>query len=412
MRALLLIVVAAAVLLPTSSEACSCREPGPPCETMFSSTVFVGTAVKTESTSEIGGATTFDVTETLHAPIPLGKTVKVHHLLVSSICGLIFNPGTAYVVYADEVNGLLQAGACSRTHPLAERDEDVTFARSNPSRERAVVQGKLVRAEGHERAPFKNAEVQVADAGISAKVNAAGAFTLELPPGRYRLDVTSQWLERFGSERSTLLAIDHPAACLKPVIMVSWNGKIRGKVTQANAPVAHVEVIAISEIERNRHWRLSAVSGADGTFEITGVEPGEYWVAVSAPDFGGPSAQSPYPPTWAPNAAKPSKAKTVRVEPSGTGTIDLQLPPRLPTYSLKVVVNGANGAPVKGAHVAVTPASGKRTAGGSTDEAGVVALQEIGGVELSIRACTSALKNCVDGKRTLTADSKVELTLK
>ena len=102
--------------------------------------------MKTESTSEIGGATTFDVTETLHAPAPLGKTIKVHHLLVSSICGLIFTPGTAYVVYADEVNGVLQAGACSRTHQLAERDEDVTFARSSPSRERALVQGKLLRA--------------------------------------------------------------------------------------------------------------------------------------------------------------------------------------------------------------------------------------------------------------------------
>lgn len=399
-------------LASRDAEACSCRAPGPPCSAMFTSTVFVG-KVKASVEAERGRATTtFELVETLHSKAPLGPTVELRHSTMGSVCGLTFEQGRTYVVYAGgEPPSKLTAGACSRTHVLKQKDEDVAFARALPKRALAVVEGRLVTASGHEGAPVGGVEVLAADAGVSTKTDATGAFSLQVPPGTWSLDVRSDVVTVWDEGRPQV-SVPHPAACATPSIAVQWNGRLHGRVTGADGkPIAGVEVHAIAKRPDDRHWLLADKTTADGTFEISGAAPGEYLIAISPDDAGGPSPRSPWPTTWAPGVADEKKAKTFTVSRAGrTGPIALVAPPRLKTVSVRVVVMRA-GKPVKDALVSLAPVGANRSTGGMTDAQGGFTVDEFAGQRLKLRVCGERPTDCVEQERTLDADATLEVSL-
>lgn len=408
MRVLALLFAVGTALSASSAMACSCRAPGPPCESMFSATVFVGKVTKTAPLTNATMRTTFEVLETLNAKTPLGKTVELDHLSVGSMCGLTFAEGTTYVVYAGGRDGKLSVGACSRTHLLTKKDEDVEFAHRLGKRDKAVVNGLIVRADGHEQAPIAGAVVKVKGREASATIDPKGAFSLDLEPGSYELELVSPSITQWRRE-PILVEVPHPAACPRPEISVAWNGTIRGKVTSDGAAVAGLNVHALAKKPALQHWNLLGRTGDDGSYEIHGIEPGTFFVVVSPKDSGGPSADSPYPTTWAPGVGTQDKAKSVTIGKAGTATIDLELPARLQTHRLEVLVKKANGEPQRGAVVNVIPTGGTRSTGGATNEQGRFELRELGGLELTVRACMGP---CVETRTTLSADAKVELMLK
>lgn len=402
-----------AVLTSREADACSCQAPGPPCETMFSATVFVGKVISSKPTQPTGGTntTTFEVVETLHAETPLGKTVDLTHQTNGNFCGIVFDVGKTYVVYAGGANGQLSVGACSRTHRLRANDEDVAYAHALPKRLLAKVEGRLVRMEGHEKLPLEKSEVRAADAGVSTKVATNGTFTLDLPPGTHQLQLVSE-VATLWERASTTVVVPHAASCAKPILNVQWNGRIGGRVTGPDGGVvAGVDVFALPQ-KGDPHWRTADTTKSDGTFEIGGLAPGAYLLAVSPEDFGGLSPTSPFPTTWAPGVNERKKAKPVTVTPAGrAGPIEFVVPQAMQVISLKVVVKSKTGAVVQGAQVNVAPENGNRSTGAGTDASGAVVVKELGGTVLVVRACSTDMKKCVTAKRAFDGDAIVNLTL-
>lgn len=385
---------------------------------MFLSTVFVGKALSTKPSQPTGGissggaVTTFELVETLHSTTPLGKTVDLWHRTDGNTCGVAFDLGKTYVVYAGGESGQLGAGACSRIHRLTANDADVAYAHALPKRTTALVEGRLVRSEGHEKAPLGGVEVRAADAGVSTKTTPAGAFTLALPPGVHTIEVVSDALVPWG-DRTTVVNVPHPAACAHPIMTVLWNGRIEGTVTTTDgAPVQGVEVFALAKRESDRHWRLSSRTGADGSFLIHGAAPGSFLLAISPTDFGGTSPESPFPQLFAPGVTELKKAKLVNVTAAGkTGPVAFVVPKPLPTATVHVVVKSKDGQFVKGAFISVGPTSGTRSTGGSADASGVMTVKELAGEPLTIRACAADMKTCSTDTRTLEKDTTIELVL-
>lgn len=404
MRAL---VVAVGLLVQGEAEACSCVANQAPCATMFSSTVFVGKALATTQTSP-GATTTFELIETLHAVSPLEKSVVVSHLIIGSLCGLTFEPGVSYVVYADGTPGQLSAGACSRTHRLMPDDEDVAFAHALPNREWAHVEGRLVRAAGHETLPLAGLLVHVLDAGVTSRASASGAFALELPPGLHTLTLLTD--RATISAPPVVLRLPHPAACARPMVPVGWNGQVTGRtLTEDGGVVAGVELDAVAP-GKARDLRDIATSGDDGTFRFTGLPPGVFVIGVSLPEAGGTSPTSPWPARWAPGVSTLAKARRYRLSPGGrVGPIDFVLPSPLARIAIKVLVTSKTG-PATSKWVTVTPDGGERSTSAATDSEGTVLVKELAG-RFTVRACEADLKRCVETKRKLEADSTVELLL-
>jgi Carboxypeptidase regulatory-like domain len=416
-------VIAYVLWRPTPVDACSCRAPGPPCASLFLSTVFVGKAIATVDKNGLA-ATTFEVAETLHALQPLGSVVKVRHSSSEGMCGMTFTPNATYVVYADGDLGALSTGLCSRTHELTANDEDVAFAHqraaSGAPGSAAVVEG-LVEMSDDGKVPSgikvratQPAGTSGATAPITATADRKGTFKLTLAPGTYELDVATPGLRLWGGKRVEV-ALPVAAACARPELRVQWDGQIAGKVRDAaGQPVANLLVSAVSIDPASQRWRTFATT-ASGSYVIHEVTAGSYRVGISVADDGGPSPSSPYPTTYAPGTSSPKAAKRLKMKRAGViSNVDLVVPAALPVYTIRGAVRSSAGSPLGATMVSVGPVSGERSTGASSDAAGQYEVKELGGVPIVIRACVrnaSAPPVCAEQTRTLSADTTVDLTL-
>ena len=413
MRFFFALVVAVAVLLRAgAAEACSCQDPGPPCATMFLSTVFVGTA--TGSVDKNGsGTTTFAVTEVLHSEKALGKIVEVHHGTIGSMCGLTFTKGKAYVIYAGGT-GALSTGACTRTHVFRKGDEDVAYAHAEVKRAEAVVEGHVVLMEGGDGKAQAAVQVRASGTSVTATSDAKGAFKLLVPPGSYALEVVTPGLRNWQGKPPEV-SLPVAAACASPTVTVSWDGRIAGTLTGADGkPVVGLEVFALAKREKDRHWRVSARTDAEGRYLIHEVPAGQLYVGVSVPDFSGVDPSSPYPTTYYPGTADQKTAKPVSLERAGlTSGIDFVLPAPHPVFTVRGTVKRKNGALVPLAQISLVPEGRNRSTGLSADANGAFSVQELGGEVVTVRACFGIDQKleCAEDKRKLEGDVAVELVL-
>jgi hypothetical protein len=368
---------------------------------MFLSTVFVGTATKVNSQPNGNTTTTFEVSEVLHSKKALGKTVDVHHTAIGAMCGLTFDKGKTYVVYAGGEEQL-SAGACSRTHLLKKGDEDVAFAHEKAKREKAFIDGTVVMLDA---GPHAGVKVRASGTEISAISDAKGKFRLLVPPGDYSIEVLSEGLRTWRGEPMKV-SLPEPGACAIPVVSVTWDGRIEGKLTdKSGKPVAGLEVFANAVKEADRHWRLSGKTDAEGKYLIHEVPAGTFKVGVSLKDFGGVSPASPYPETWYPGE--------VRLERAGLKSgVDFVVPVALPLSKIRGTVKRKDGSIPKGIYVSVVPEGGLRSTSGPTDEKGEFSFDELSGTEVVIRACEYAPKQqCAEEKRKLSGDVNVPLVI-
>lgn len=132
--AILLVVISICFMYysPTTSYACSCVEPGPVQDELErSSVVFSGTVIdmldvnknKSIQSSADPIAVQFEVEEAWKG---LGQTqIIVYTERDSASCGYEFTLNKKYLVYAQEIEGELKAGLCSRTTPLSSAEMDL-----------------------------------------------------------------------------------------------------------------------------------------------------------------------------------------------------------------------------------------------------------------------------------------------
>lgn len=192
----------------------------------------------------------------------------------------------------------------------------------------------------------------------SLQADADGTFIFSgLPEGTYRLSAR----DRVG-RASSLLEIKIAGRAVRDLELKldrdSGKASISGRVLGLTAVGVHQVWVAAFPADPQAGSRsdTSGRVGADGRYRIEGLEPGDWNVEARTPH--GRTVEG-----------------TVRIEPGTTAaSLDLQFPPGILTLSGRVQVDGA---PLAGAEIGVSTASGSSLGGSRTGWDGSFALRDL-----------------------------------
>jgi len=130
------------------------------------------------------------------------------------------------------------------------------------------------------------------DAAQESPVSSDGSYTLDLRPGRYRVQIsylgtgsyTSPWSRsgrsggRFPAEATTWTVRAGQATKVADV-EVTAGAVVKGTVrTSAGNPVRDVHITALTAMTSDREVAASATSGDDGRYTVRGLADGRYWL--------------------------------------------------------------------------------------------------------------------------------------
>jgi hypothetical protein len=388
--------------------ACSCSPPPPPCEAFGrASAVFTGRAVggskikKVESGGEThilySGEVSFEVSEAFTGVT--GKQITVW-ASDGDCAGGPFAAGDSYLVYAYEAGGKkLYVSGCNRTksldvpvgidvnHPYwrdywlhyrKEVEDDLAFLRNLPKRGSGAriygVVAALGKASGKENEeaaayfspavnplPDVSIKVQGKQKSIELRTDGGGKFDLKgLPPGKYSIEVVKPGGYVAPSThhlKQTFLIRD--CACVQVNYFLRADGRIKGRLfDEEGRPLAKVEVQLISadrqtrEFKKGREEYLEVESNEtdeEGRYELGPLPPGRYLLGVG---INGPTPNSPYRPTFYPNA--PGLARAVEID-LGLGQhkadFNLFLTPQFVVHTIQGTVLLPDGSPAAHARV-------------------------------------------------------------
>ena len=130
---------------------------------------------------------------------------------------------------------------------------------------------------------------------------------------------------------------------------------------------------------------------ANGKYDFSKVQPGDFWVALY---YSGPSNNEPHTPVFYPSGAESSSAKLIHFGPSeNIDNIDLVATPALHPVTLHVHIANPDGSPVIRAHVnAVDPLTPTTALSATADENGEADITLYEGREYRLIANTSGYR--------------------
>lgn len=299
------------------AEACSCSQPAPPCEAYTrASAIFVGKVVEIKTSSGSTQEATFAVTEKLTGSVEDTAVVEG-----GGMCGSVFEKGKTYVVYASGSSGKFSSSLCGRTRTLDKAKDDLAYARGFAKRTLGVVEGDVV-VNNPEGGITRRAgvEVRVRGGKQKARTDKDGHWRLELPPGKYTLDVVDPKAKMTGDTNETVNVVDQTTCELREIPVV-WNGRVRGKVSGVDGkPAAGVQLTLIAQ-GSTRTGNAFTTTDAKGMYEFSGVQAGDYSVVAY-------SAKGVPTSTFYPGVDDPNQAKVVKLSQSAVvQKIDFKLLP-------------------------------------------------------------------------------------
>jgi hypothetical protein len=310
------IVIALLVAHAPRADACSCSPPPPACEAyQHADAIFVGKVTGIVEASG-GAAITFAVTQKLKGHVEAEQIIEG-----GGMCGSVFQKGKTYVVYATGTGGKLSSSLCGRTALADKARDDISYAKGFDKRTLGIVEGDVAVTEP-EGAQIKRAgvEVRVRGSKFRARTDKAGHYKLELPPGKYTLDVVDPKARTSADTNETVNLADSSSCEVRPIAVV-WNGRVRGRVTGVDGkPAVAVNLTLVSQ-GSSHAGNAFAMTDATGTFEFSGVQAGEYTV-VAYNAKGVPTS------TFYPGVDDPAKAKPIKLSQSAlVQRIDFKLLP-------------------------------------------------------------------------------------
>jgi hypothetical protein len=282
-------------------------------------------------------------------------------------CGYEFRKGETYLVYASRrgEGGPLVTGICTRTRPVSDAAEDFEFLRALGARgpgvsiditvtraRHRVKTGDSARVGGYE-----GARLAVEGAGESREVrtDAEGRARLsKLKPGTYKVRLAlPEGLTTYKEEQEVTVT---DRGCASVFYGVKDDGRVSGKVSDAEGRVAAgvlVTLVEADDPDPERHYAVSERTGEDGRYELKGLPPGRYLLAVNLHRYPRPDdPSSAYPRTYYPGVAQASQAEAVTL---GAGErvkdVDILLPTRRAESVVSGVVVWDDGRPVANARV-------------------------------------------------------------
>ena len=418
MRQVLVFLGIAIVFALASREAmaCSCMDPGTPCESYGkAAAVFVGTVTGVQENDPLKGK---DLAErrklsdsgasdwTLMAykfsveQAYLGVTdseIEIFTGRGAGDCGFRFETGQRYIVYAYRYKDKLSTSICTRTQLFSRATEDIAFLGTLSSAAPGVTiyGGVSYRANEPNSKPL-SPDVLITIEGESEqkeiRPDAEGRFRVSgLRPGRYK--VALRLPETLSTPRSEEVLTLADRGCGVVGWSITDNGRVNGRVINADGePVARILVSLITPGASITEYAVKLERTNDGGyFSFSAVPPGTYNIAVNYnryPDRN--DATKPYPPSFYPGVVDQRHAQSITV---GAGEklsdFEIRIPSKRPDSVLTGTVVWADGSPVANAQLSVkdvTYNDNDMNDGMAADEQGRFKLNGYSGQKLIIEA--------------------------
>ena len=410
------------LLAGRNAMACSCASPGTPCESYgAAAAVFVGTVTgvrdsqprkqedvgkrrKQEGSGEIDGipmAFKF-VVEQAYLGVA-GSEIEIYTGRGGGDCGVTFQMGQRYLVYAYRYKDKLSTSICTRTKPFNKATEDITFLGTLSSAAPGVtIYGKVNRDPGsgltrsEVRSEPLGQDILITIEGESEKKeirpDADGNFRASgLRPGKYKIAIhLPDTLITSANEYELNLA---NRGCGVVGWYVKDNGRVNGRVVNADGePVAGIHVSLVDLGASATEWPSKVErTNDDGYFSFSAVPRGTYHVAVNHNRYPDPNDKTnAYPPSFYPGVVDQRDAQTITV---GTGEklsdIEIRIPSKRPASTLIGSVVWEDGSPVVNAQLGVkdvTYTDNSMNHGVAADEKGQFKIEGYSGQKLVIEA--------------------------
>jgi Carboxypeptidase regulatory-like domain len=379
------------LLLHSSTFACSCSGPDPtPCEAYGSAdAVFIGRAIDGEERKEesggggkkwilLGGKVRFVVEQAFKGIY--GNEVEVI-TWNGAQCGFgDFTKGERYLLYLNgDYNEGFRAHMCSGSTHISDASEDLKFlsglasktcgarlygavgnfemdyVRDNEGRQRSVVRVYNAVPEITITARDKRGQI------LTAVTNREGAFEFTgiLPGVEYtvRAELPGYFQKTPSSERKIQIGA---CGCGRINFPAFYDGSISGRITNPDGkPGAKAEIAIVradDKVSRLKTQVSSATADKDGRFILEKVPPGNYVLGVNI--TVAPRKDSPYRPTWYPDAATRQEAKIIEVGPGEKlPGYDLVIPRRLAERTIEGAVFWPDGRPATDAYIYLSPSA-------------------------------------------------------
>jgi hypothetical protein len=402
-RIITMLLVAVAWAHPAG--ACSCLPSGPPCQNLFQSdVVFVGTVtglrpMRTPETERLvleRRIVAFNVEKGIRGIN--GSAVDVRTGSGGGDCGFDFKIGERYVVYAyRHPDGWLSTGTCSRTRLAADAAEDLAYFGALPATGTGARLFGTVKHSERDYATQQTIQyggvpdVQVLVRGsagtFSAMTDTTGSYSIAgIRTGSYEVEFLPPAGFTTGGYRQKIEFTD-PRACRVEDFWLHYDGRILGSlIDAAGQPVAGVRLDLVSAANpQSSSFSTDLVSNDAGRFEIAGVPPGWYLLAVGfKPRY---DDDKMYPATFYPGSSSVGTARQIAVRPSERVELDpLQLPPALTPRTLTGTVVMPDGTPVSGASVVLRSGTSQASTVVRTDDRGEFSLRGFEGLTYTILA--------------------------
>jgi len=308
----------------------------------------------------------FKVSEIFRGDV--GASVIIRTGLGGGDCGYAFEVGSSYLVYAHQVpTGELTTGICSRTRPLSEALDDLTYLRG-PARQ----QGSLGTIQGVAKYPAPSQDyvrfedwppyvggrvtIEATDSGrkdrYETKTGPDGKYAVRVPVGKYRAVLDARdGLYSMGSFMP--VEILDVRGCSEANFVVKPDGRISGRVLDVDGrpvPDLSIEILTADAVTRQYFSSLERVrTDAAGAFEFTKLAPGTYALGLTLKRE--PKSESNAIWFSRPGETEP---KPVSVEPEERAWFgETQLPASVKLASVHGVVAMPDGKPAAGARVYV-----------------------------------------------------------
>lgn len=391
--------------------ACSCLNPGPPCQAYWNyQVVFAGTTLSVTpiEVEREGGSKVmqrlvrFQVDEAFRGVSEKGLEVLTGAW--GGDCGYDFEVGKKYLVYGYTLEGKYRIGTgiCSRTQPLSEAAEDLSFIRAvHNLPPGATIYGLAQRhtvdlesgGNWEPGGPIAGAVVVASSGTVSQErtTGGDGRYSFSgLPPGKYTVRVTLP--EKLSPFEDQTVEV-HDRGCAEIDIGAVVDGRIAGRLLGARgAPLKGKSVDLLPFGKDGKPLsRLWAYTEEDGSFQFTKLPPGRYVLGVNT--FNEPDEDLPYRKTYYPAATDPSAAEVITLgEGQRLSGFEFRMPTPLVAREISGTVVWPDGRPAVGAEVQLEEVESGRLAkfGLKTDAAGRFKLQGYEGLLYRVQASIPA----------------------
>jgi hypothetical protein len=309
-----------------------------------------------------------------------------------------FDEGKEYIVYASPSpdKRTEQTSICTGSHLIEnpDQDSDLAWLRAYPTAPpTSNIFGTVTMGYGVEDIPA----IKIKLAGKESLTTSSAAdhsYRFNgLPPGTYALTAILP-AGYVTLEKDTFAVTVAAKGCAEVDWAIRYDTHIKGTVTDsAGIPVSGGRIGLLQPAQNRIGFDIvtSQSTDANGNYDFSEVQPGDYWVAL---DYLGPNNLDPHAPVFYPSGTDSSSAELIHLGPSANvENIDLVSTAALHPVSLHVHVVNPDGTPVIKAHViASDPLTPINALSATADENGYADITLYEGREYRLIASTSGYR--------------------